>query len=118
MHDASANPDRSDSRITGLERLVAVIERLHREHTVSFIAAGDEKIYAYGGGGYVAIVSDRLFDGVVDIETPAGSFRIEPGEDGRPAVAAVGDGSVPTERDLEVASDGFERYYARRIGQV
>jgi hypothetical protein len=38
-----------------LHAFVATVERLHREQTVSFVAAGDEKIYAYGGYGFVAI---------------------------------------------------------------
>lgn len=107
-----------DAATPGLARLVEVIERLHRDHTVSFIAAGDEKIYAYGGGGYIAIVPEAVFDGVVDVETPTKKFRIEPGDAGRRIPAGVADGDVPADAELADAAEGFERYYARRIGRV
>lgn len=118
MNDESQHTDSSEAIAPELARLVEVVERLHREHTVSFIAAGDNKIYAYGGGGFVATVSDRLFDDVVDIETPTSKLRIERDADGRmSAVMSTGEG-VPAADDLAAAADGFERYYSRRIGSV
>lgn len=118
MSDANAEADSPMTGSAGLARLIEVVERLHREHTVAFIAAGDEKIYSYGGGGYVAILSDEVFRGAVDIETPTGAFRIEPGEDGRPAAAPTADGELLDDAELDAAAAGFERYYARRVGQV
>lgn len=118
MNDERPHTDSPEAVAPELARLVEVVERLHRDHTVSFIAAGEEKIYAYGGGGFVAIVSDRLFDGVVDIETPTTKFRVERDADGRTvAVLATGEGA-PTADDLVEATGGFERYYSRRIGSV
>lgn len=118
MNDELPRADSPETVAPELARLVDVVERLHRDHTVSFIAAGEEKIYAYGGGGFVAIVSDRLFDGIVDIETPTTKFRVERDADGRTvAVLATGEGE-PTAHELAAAADGFERYYARRIGTV
>lgn len=95
-----------------LAALVATVERLHRDYTVSFIAAGDERIFAYGGNGFVVILSDRLFDGLVEIETPEGTMRIEPDEGGRVGVTGAGD--APLGPRLERARTSLERYYARR----
>jgi hypothetical protein len=118
MNDERPHTDSPEAVAPELARLVEVVERLHRDHTVSFIAAGDEKIYAYGGGGFIAIVSDRLFDDPVDVETPTAKFRIERDADGRMTAVSVTGEDVPTAKDFVSAAEGFERYYARRIGSV
>ena len=118
MNDGSAPTEAPVVSAPEISRLVEIIERLHREHTVSFIAAGDEKIYAYGGGGYVAIVSERLFDSAVDFETPTTKFRIDRDESGRlTAVSATG-GEETSADDLTATAHGLELYYRRRIGTV
>ena len=100
-----------------LDRIVEVVERLHRDHRVSFIAGGDEKIYAYGGSGFVAILSDRVFDGLVEIESPIGQYRIERDPDGRLGVTGVGSATVSGDAMSQIAA-GLERYYALRVGKV
>ena len=67
-----------------LAALMETVKRIQRDHSVTFVAAGDEKIYAYGGRGYVVILSDRGFDGLVEVETPSGTIRIEPDADSSP----------------------------------
>jgi hypothetical protein len=98
-----------------LAEFVELIERLHREHTVSFIAAGDEKVYAYGGNGYDVIVSQDLFRGLVELETPTGTLRIEPDESGALAVRADdGEDQRPVDERLAEATRSIELYYRRR----
>lgn len=112
------SPSASAKSSPALDRLVEVIERLHRDHRVSFIAAGDQRVYAYGGGGYVAIVSDQLFDGAVDIEAPTMKLRVERDADGRLVATSATAPEGPADGDLSDIADGLERYYARRIGTV
>ncbi len=102
-----------------LAALVTTVERLHRERTVSFVAAGDEKIYAYGGNGFVAIFGEDVFGGLVEVETPTGTIRIEPDERGAPSVnAADGDDSRPVGERLSEATRQLETYYRRRYWKV
>jgi hypothetical protein len=98
-----------------LARLVAAVERAHADHRVAFIAAGDEKIYAYGGNGMVAVVSEKLFDGLVELETPRGTIRIEPDADRRIAVTrATGEAEADLDGALAEAARTIDQYYARR----
>ena len=112
------SPSASANASPALDRLVEVIERLHRDHRVSFIAAGDQRVYAYGGGGYVAMVSDQLFDAAVDIESPTVKMRVERDADGRLVATSATAPEGPTVGDLSDIADGLERYYSRRIGTV
>lgn len=119
MSEREKIPDASTPRLApgapeSIRDLVAAVERIHEEHRVSFIAAGDEKIYAYGGNGYVAIVSDRMFGGLVEVETPSGNLRVEPDDEGR--LAATPDAGVT--RDVgELLAETVRNmllYYERR----
>ena len=115
MTDGHKTPQLAPDAPPQLVDLVAAVERAHADHRVSFIAAGDEKIYAYGGNGTVAIVSENLFGGLVELETPAGPVRVEPDVEGRITVTSVpGDAVVDIGTLLSDAAKSIERYYARR----
>jgi hypothetical protein len=115
VHAMSSNESRiADGAPSELAAFVEIVERLHREHRVSFVAAGDERIYAYGGRGYVVIMSEREFGGLVEVETPSGTIRIEPDADGRAAIASAGDDPRPIGARLAEARASLEAYYAGR----
>jgi hypothetical protein len=97
-----------------LEGLVETVARIHRDYRVSFIAAGDERIYAYGGRGFVAVLSDREFEGLVEIETPTGTLRIAPNLDGEIEVVAAGEDARPVGARFVDARAKLDGYYARR----
>jgi hypothetical protein len=99
--------------MSGLEAFVAAVERAHAEHRVSFVAAGDEKIYAYGGDGYVVVFNERVFGDLVELETPCGSARIEPNKDGSLAVTSTPP-DVDADELLSEAARGLLRYYEKR----
>lgn len=113
MSNGETSDSRPDGARPGLDAFVAAVERVHEEHRVAFVAAGDERIYAYGGDGYVVILGEERFGGLVELETPSGSLRIEPGEGGRPAVTGAADG---TDADalLGEAARRLLRYYEKR----
>ena len=97
-----------------LEGLVETISRIHRDYRVSFIAAGDERIYAYGGRGFVAVLSDREFEALVEIETPTGTLRVAPNLDGEIEVVAGGEDPRPLGERIAEARANLDGYYARR----
>jgi precorrin-3B methylase len=99
-----------------LADLVETVETLHRENTVAFIAAGDEKIYAYGGRGYTAVISEAVFGGLVEVQTPKGAIRVEPDADGR--ICATADGGAPLPELLADAARGLRSYYKLRYWKV
>lgn len=102
-----------------LDAFVACVERTHAEHTVSFIQAGDDRVYAYGAEGYSVVFTQHVFDALVEVLTPHGSLRIERGGEGRLAIESVGEApSQPTETLLDETCKALERYYARRYWRV
>lgn len=116
MTTESSRPPTAQDAPTQLAALVDTIERLHRDHTVAYIAAGDDKIYAYGGDGYVAIISQRVFGGLVEIETPTGTIRIEPNDAGEVAASgSEGESAAALGERLLEAKSRIERYYDKRF---
>lgn len=110
------DPDRiAPESPAALLDLLNIVDWLHADHRTSFIAAGDQKVFAYGGNGYTLVCSDRLFDDVIELTTPNDSVRIEPDSTGRLKAALVGD---PVTSDLsavlEQASVHIRLYYKRR----
>lgn len=100
-----------------LDDFIEVVEWMHGEHRVSFVQAGDERIYAYGGRGFVVVLSERVFDGLVELETPRGALRVAPDASGALAVTVAspaGDAAAI----LRDACTGFRRYYEKRYWQV
>jgi hypothetical protein len=96
-----------------LADFVAAVERIHAEHRVAYHAAGDDQIYAYGGRGYLVILSQRGFGGLVELQTPEGTARIEPNEAGEVHVAAVS-GDNEAGAMLADAAVMLQLYYRRR----
>ena len=109
-------PDFAPESPKELADLVETVERIHREHTVQFIVAGDEKIYAYGGRGYTVVLAEPVFGGLVEVETPKGSIRIEPDASGRVSATAGGGGSLP--ELLADAARGLSDYYRLRYFKI
>jgi hypothetical protein len=104
-----------DSTTVPLDALVELVTRLHRDHTVSYVAAGDDRIYAYGGNGFCAVVSQELFADVVELETPTGRIRVQPDESGSLTVAAEdGDDPRPVDERIAEATRAIDGYYRRR----
>lgn len=102
-----------------LADFVDCLNEIHREHPVSFVLAGADRIYAYGTHDYKVVLSERVFDALVEVETPAGDLRIEPNVDG------LLDVTPPAESDRAAAgrmlgdtTRELRNYYARRYWNV
>ena len=77
------------------------------------IAARQPGDVGIGGGGFVAIVSDDLFAGTVELETPLGKARIDPGPPPAVTTSETAPGAT-AERLVSAAAAGLRRYYERR----
>lgn len=98
-----------------LEELAGLIEWLHVEHDKSFVKAGDNKVYAFGGDGFVLVLDESAWNGQIELITPDGGVAIKPGEAGRTSVTGPASEDEPTlKRRLRDGIDGIRRYYENR----
>ncbi|PYT08556.1 MAG: hypothetical protein DMF60_04570 [Acidobacteria bacterium] len=96
-----------------LAELASLIEWLQTEHDVSYVKAGDDKIYAYGGDGFVLVMDESGLNGLIELITPKGSLSITPAEDGKITVTAA-EGEAAAKEILREGIDGVRRYYGNR----
>src|SRR5689334_18809048 len=71
-----------------LEDLAGLIDWLRDNHDLSFVRAGDNSVFAYGGNGYVVIFDESVWAGLVELLSPACTFAIKPGEAGKVVVSS------------------------------
>jgi len=98
-----------------LTELAGLIDWLRTEHDKSYVKAGDDKVYAYGGNGYVLVLDESLWSGLIELITPGGGLSIKPGEDGKVSLSS----STTTEaaeikKLLRDGIDGLKNYYENR----
>lgn len=94
-----------------------LIENLWQSHGTSFTQAGDEKIYSFGGFEHIVVVSEAKFEGLIEIQTPAGNLDLKPDDQGAIAIAKcqTKDGQpADADRILATIITGLKNYYARR----
>jgi len=77
-----------------LSELASLIDWLQKEHDKSYVKAGDDKIYAFGGDGFVVVLDERVWDGLIELITPKGGVSIKPGDDGKISVTSAAEGEV------------------------
>jgi len=90
-----------------------LIEWLQTEHDVSYVKAGDDKIYAYGGDGFVFVMDESGLSGLIELITPKGALSINPADDGTITVTAA-EGEAAAKEILREGIDGVRRYYENR----
>jgi len=98
-----------------LTELAGLIDWLRTEHDKSYVKAGDDRVYAYGGNGYVLVLDESLWQGLIELITPGGGLSIKPGEDGKVSISS----STPAEaadirKLLRDGIDGLKNYYENR----
>lgn len=96
-----------------LAELASLIEWLQTEHDVSYVKAGDDKIYAYGGDGFVLVMDKSGLNGMIEMITPKGALSIKPADDGKITVTAA-EGEAAAKEILREGIDGVRRYYENR----
>lgn len=97
-----------------LPELAGLIDWLWEEHDQSFVKAGDNKVYAFGGNGYVLVFDESQWGGMIELMAPNGAFTIKPGEDGTiNATSTIADEDASKKLFKETV-DYIRNYYENR----
>jgi hypothetical protein len=107
-------PDFSGPYGDELAELAGVIDWLWAEHDKSFVKAGDDKVYAFGGGGYVIVLDERVWNGLIELMTPAASLQFKPGDDGKIAVVSADQDPSKIKAVIRDGAAGLKKYYETR----
>ena len=97
-----------------LTDLANLIDWLQQEHDKSYVKAGDNKVYAFGGDGYVIVLDESVWNGVIELITPGGTASIKPGENGKIEVTSSVEGEKAQKELLSDAAAGIRKYYENR----
>jgi hypothetical protein len=98
-----------------LSDLASLIDWLRAEHDKSYVKAGDDKVYAYGGDGFVLVLDESVWGGLIELITPRGGLSIKPGDDGKISVTSSTQGdSSDIKKILREGIDGLRTYYENR----
>ena len=97
-----------------LTELASLIDWLQTEHDKSYVKAGDDKVYAFGGDGFVIVMDESRWDGLIEMITPKGNLSLKPGDDGKVSVSSPVESEVPVKDILRQGIDGLRRYYENR----
>ena len=96
-----------------LTELADLIDWLWVEHGTSFVKAGDDKVYAFGGNGIALVLDGHKWQGLIELSTPKGMIAVRPGDDGAVAVSTNLDEEAAKQL-LRESIDGLRSYYERR----
>lgn len=97
-----------------LAELASLIDWLQTEHDKSYVKAGDNKVYAFGGDGFVLVLDETTWDGAIEMITPKGSLSIKPGPDGKTTVISADQDETTVKQVLKAGIDGVRTYYENR----
>ena len=97
-----------------LSELASLIDWLQKEHDKSYVKAGDDKVYAFGGDGFVVVLDERVWDGLIELITPRGGVSIKPGDDGKISVTSAAEGEVAVKQIIREGIDGVRKVYENR----
>ncbi|HMG32566.1 MAG TPA: hypothetical protein VKM94_01405 [Blastocatellia bacterium] len=114
MAESQTTPEFTGPYKAALTELASVIDWLWSEHDKSFVKAGDDQVYAFGGDGYVLVLDERRWGGLIELITPQGALQIKPGDDGKVTVVSTETDQAVLTRILKEGSAGLKRYYENR----
>ena len=97
-----------------LKELASLIDWLRTEHDKSFVKAGDDKVYAFGGDGYIVVLDEAVWSGLIEVVTPKGGVAIKPGDDGKISVTSTVEGEQAIRQLLQDGIEGVRRSYENR----
>jgi hypothetical protein len=97
-----------------LSALAELLDSLTAEHGTSFVKAGDDKVYALGGNGFMLVFDERVWDGLVEVFTPKAALTIKADESGTSQVTAANLDEKGIKAALRESFDGLRSYYENR----
>ena len=114
MTTTSVKQDFTGPYKESLAELASLIDWLWAEHDKSFVKAGDDKVYAFGGNGFILVLDESKWDGLIEFLTPKGALTIKPGEDGKPTVSSAGQDESAVRELFKNGIEGLRNYYEDR----
>lgn len=97
-----------------LTELSELMDWLATEHDVSFVQAGDDKVYAYGVGGYILVFDQSRWAGLIELLAPNCALTIKPAADGQVTVTSTNADEKASKKLFKEALDGIRSYYESR----
>lgn len=114
MATASTQPAFTGPYKDQLTELAELIDKLSTEHGLSFVKAGDDKVYAFGGNGYVIVLDESRWEGMIEFLTPNGALTIKPDASGKMVVEAGDADEAKTKKLLKNGITGLRAYYENK----
>jgi hypothetical protein len=97
-----------------LGELAELITWVEENHDLSFVKAGDNQVFAYGGDGNVAVFDETLWQGLVELNTASCTFAIKPGENGQVTVTSSDPDEKASKKKFKEAVAAIRHYYESR----
>jgi len=97
-----------------LTELAETIDSVTAEHGTSFVKAGDNKVYALGGNGYVVVLDENEWNGLIEVLTPKTTVHVRPADGGGVTVAAADQNEAAIKALLKETSEKLRSYYDKR----
>ena len=91
-----------------------MIEWLESEHGKSYVKAGDDKVFAYGGDGYIVIFDESKWGGLIEFVIKEATVTIKPGEGGQIEVTSQGKDENEIRQLIEDGIEKLRDYYENR----
>ena len=114
MTTTSTRPDFAGAYEKELSALADVLDWMWTEHDKSFVKAGDDKVYAFGGGGYIVVVDESMWKGLIELITPKAGVTIKPGDDGKLIVSGTNLDEKGVRETMTEGIEGLKHYYENR----
>lgn len=114
MATASAKPAFKGAFSKQLEEMSELIDWLWNNHGLSFVKAGDDKVFAFGGDKHTLVLDESKWDGLIEFITPKGAVTIKPAANGDFEVAGA---NLDEKAIKQVISEGvaaIRKYYENR----
>jgi hypothetical protein len=97
-----------------LTELRDLIDWLWREHDVSYVKAGDDKVFAFGGNNHIVVMDESRWDGLIEFITPKGGVTIKPAEGGNFDVSSGELDEKSIKAIFKEGIDFIKNYYENR----
>jgi|SRR5215213_4935488 len=97
-----------------LVELADFVDTLWQEHGTSFVKAGDDRVYAFGGNGFILVLDELKWEGLIELITPKGALSIKPGDGGQYEVISTITDEKMIRQILRDGRDGLKSYYETR----
>lgn len=91
-----------------------LIDWLWQEHDLSYVKAGDDKVYAFGGNNHIVVMDESRWDGTIEFITPKAGITIKPVEGGEFEVSSGDLDEKALKSIFKEGIDYIRNYYENR----